>query len=147
MRRRDERGQVGLLILALVLVALLLVTGTVALTSANLSRMRLLDAADGAALAAANALDSGAYERGLGAAVPLTDASVQEEAAAYLSGRPLPVGMEAWGLASPTGSPDGQTAQVSMRCTADLPLVGRALSALGGSVTITVTSRARARVQ
>jgi uncharacterized membrane protein len=144
--RRDERGQVTLLILGAVLLALLLVTGAVAVTSVQLSRMRLLDVADGAALAAANALDEGAYAARVDDAVPVSDATVREVAGGYVADRPLPVGVEAWGLAEGTGTPDGRTAVVAMTCRADLPLVGRALSALGGSVTIRVVSRARADV-
>ena len=77
-RRRDEAGSISLLILGLTLIAMLLVAGTVAVTSAHLSRMRLLDLADGAALSAANALDESAYEQGVGESVPLSDASVQQ---------------------------------------------------------------------
>ena len=43
-------------------------------------------------------------------------------------------------------SPDGQTAVVRMRGEADLPLIGGLLSSMGGSVTVTVESRARADV-
>ena len=42
-----EEGQVTLLILVFTMVAVLLIMGTVAVTSAQLSRVRLLDAADG----------------------------------------------------------------------------------------------------
>ncbi len=77
-RRRDEDGSISLLILGLTLIAVLLVAGTVAVTSAHLSRMRLLDLADGAALSAANALDESAYEQGVGESVPLSNASVQQ---------------------------------------------------------------------
>lgn len=145
-RARGEGGQIGVLLLALGLIGLLLVAGTVAVTSAHLARMRLLDVADGAALSAANALDDGAYGRGLGDAVPLSDGSVRATAAEYVARRPLPVGVQGWALDAGTGSPDGRTAVVAMTARADLPLVGRALGALGGSVTIRVTSRARADV-
>ena len=70
------------------MVAAVLIAGTVAVTSAHLSRMRLLDVADGAALSAANALDDAAYREGVGTAVPLSNASVRERAAAYVGGRP-----------------------------------------------------------
>ena len=56
-------------------------SGMTAVTSAHLSRMRMLDVADGAALSAANALDDTAYRQGVGASVPLSNASVQERAA------------------------------------------------------------------
>ena len=49
---------------------MLLIAGTVAVTSAHLARMRLLDLADGAALSAANALDDSAYEQGCASRCP-----------------------------------------------------------------------------
>ena len=63
----------SLLFLGFAVVATLLILGTVAVTSVQLSRMRLLDAADGAALDAADSLDLGAYHQGLGGAVALSD--------------------------------------------------------------------------
>ncbi len=144
---RREEGQVSLLILGLSLVALLLILGTVAVTSAHLSRMRLLDVADAAALDAADALDASAYSRGVGDVVPLSDATVQASAEAYLASRPLPVGISAWQVDAGTGSPDGRTAVVAMSCQADLPMVGPMLDALGASVTVHVVSRARAEVR
>jgi hypothetical protein len=47
-------------------------------------------------------------------------------------------------VAPGTGSPDGETAVVRITGDAEVPLVGGLLRALGGSVTITVESRARA---
>ena len=43
----DEDGSISLFILGLSVIAMVLVAGTVAVTSAHLSRMRLLDVADG----------------------------------------------------------------------------------------------------
>ena len=144
LTRRGEAGQVSILILGYTIVAILLIVGTVAVTSAQLSRMRLLDAADGAALDAADSLNLGAYQDGIDRAVPVTDATVAATAGRYLAERPLPVGMNSWAVTAGTGSPDGQTAVVRLMGEADLPLVGGLLTALGGSVTITVESRARA---
>ena len=141
-----ERGSVALLVLGVAVVALTLVVGGVAVTSAQLSRIHLLDAADGAALDAADALDAAAYHAGLGGAVALTDASVRQSASGYLAARPLPGRVRAWRLARGTGASDGRTAVVRLTGEADLPLVGGALRALGGSVTITVESRARAEL-
>ena len=106
----SERGSISLFILGLALVAMLLIAGAVAVTSAHLSRMRLLDVADGAALSAANALDDSAYDQGIGASVPLSNRSVQERAAVYLDSRPRPGSVTAWRLAPGTGTPDGRTA-------------------------------------
>ncbi|WP_404381536.1 pilus assembly protein TadG-related protein [Knoellia locipacati] len=130
-----------LLILVLTMVCTLLVTGVVAVTSVHLSRMQLLDVADGAALAAANALDDTAYQRGVGDAVPLSDTTVREAAADYVARRPVPQTMVTWGLGADSGTPDGELAVVQMSCVAKVPLVGWLL---GDGVTITVASRARA---
>jgi hypothetical protein len=134
---------VTLLVIGFALVAAMLVVGTVAVTSAQLSRMRLLDVADGAALDAADSLDESAYRRGLGETVPVSDETVRRAAARYVAERPLPVGMLGWRVAAGTGSPDGESAVVRLVGEADLPLVGGVLRGLGGSVTITVESRAR----
>lgn len=143
-RRRDEDGRVALLVLVFSMICVLLITGVVAVTSVHLSRMRLLDVADGAALAAANALDDAAYRGGVGQTVPVSDATVQQAAADYVGSRPRPTGMARWGLGAGTGSPDGRVAVVQMSCTADVPLVGWLL---GDGVTITVVSRARGDLQ
>lgn len=136
-----------LLVLGFTLVAAMLIIGTVAVTSVQLSRMRLLDAADGAALDAADSLDATAYQRGLGTAVRVSDETVRTTAEAYLAERPLPVGMLGWQVASGTGSPDGQSAVVRLVGEADLPLVGAVLRGLGGSVTLTVESTARSDLE
>jgi hypothetical protein len=149
-RLRDhggERGQVTLLILGFAFVSMLLVMGTVVVTSAQLQRMRLLDAADGAALDAADSLDVAAYDRGLADAVAVNNQTVATTAQHYLASRPRPPGMLAWAVAPGTGSPDGETAVVRLVGRADVPVVGGLFRALGGAVTITVESRARARLQ
>ena len=145
--RHGETGQVTLLVLGFTVVAILLICGTVAVTSVQLSRMRLLDAADGAALDAADSLDLGAYQGGLGDAVAVSDSTVRETASAYLAERPRPASLLRWELAPGTGSPDGETAVVRLTGQAHLPLVGELLDALGGSVTITVESRARSELR
>ena len=92
-RRRAESGQVSVLILGMVMLAMLLIVGGVDVTAAQLARVRLVDAADAAALDAADALDEAtAYRSGLSDAVVLSSATVKEAAAAYLSVRPKPEG-------------------------------------------------------
>ncbi|QKE85459.1 pilus assembly protein TadG-related protein [Arthrobacter sp. NEB 688] len=140
---RDERGTITVYFLGLVVVAVTLVAGTVAVTSAHLVRIRLLDAADGASLAAAGALDEGAYRDGVGDSVPLSTGSVRARAAAYLDSVERPTGVTAWRLGRATGSPDGRTAVVDLSGEAELPLVGGVLRELGVSITVHVTSRAR----
>ena len=142
--RQDEDGSISLYLLGLAVVAMVLVAGTVAVTSAHLSRMRLLDVADAAALDAADALDSSAYQQGVGASVPLSTASVRERAAAYVGAVERPPGVVAWRLGPATGTPDGRTAVVALTGEAELPMVGGVLHDLGVSISISVTSRARA---
>jgi Flp pilus assembly protein TadG len=144
---RDEEGSISLYLLGLTVIAMLLVAGTVAVTSAHLARMRLLDVADAAALDAADALDSAAYDQGVGESVPLSTASVREDAAAYVATVQRPTGVTTWRLDSATGSPDGRTAVVALTGEAELPMVGGVLRDLGVSITISVTSRARADVE
>jgi hypothetical protein len=79
--------------------------------------------------------------------VAVSDSTVRETASAYLAERPRPASLVHWGLAPGTGSPDGETAVVRLTGQADLPLVGELLDALGGSVTITVESRARSELR
>jgi hypothetical protein len=146
-RQGGEQGQVMLLVLGLAVVVIVLVAGSVAATSAQLSRMRLIDAADGAALDAADSLDAGTYGRGVSRAVGVSDATVTETARAYLAERRRPESLLSWTVASGTGAPDGETAVVRLTGEADLPMVGWMLRGLGGSLTITVEARARAAVR
>jgi Flp pilus assembly protein TadG len=140
-----ERGQIGVLALGLFVLATLLVLGAVDVTAAQLARMRLLDAADSAALDAADALDErAAYEGGVLDHLALTDESVAGAAGAHLARTPMPPGITSWSVVPDTGTTDGATAVVTIRGTATLPMSGWVLESLGGSVTITVTSRARA---
>lgn len=145
-RWRDDRGQLSVLVLGLTVIAMTLIIGGLAVTSVQISRMRLLDAADSAAL---GATDDGAeriYDEGVGSDLPLDDTTVRESAATHLAERSRPHGLESWAVAPGTGSPDGRTAVVVLTGEADLPLIGGLLQSMGGSVTVTVESRARAGV-
>jgi hypothetical protein len=137
---------VTLLVLGFAVVVMVLVLGTVAATSAQLSRMRLLDAADGAALDAADSLDAATYAEGVGDAVPVSDVTVARAARSYLAERRRPESLLGWAVAPGTGTPDGRTAVVRLTGQADVPMVGWMLRELGGSLTITVEARARAGV-
>jgi hypothetical protein len=144
---RDD-GQIGLLILGLFSIVALLIVGAIDVTAAQLARMRILDTADAIALDAADSLEeASAYDQGVQEAVALSDASVRTAASGHLSRTPLPTGLTGWTLVEGTGTPDGRTAVVRLRGEARLPITGGILSALGGSVTITVESRARAPLQ
>lgn len=142
---RGEEGQIAVLIVGLFVLVLVLIFGGIDVTSAQLGRMRLLDVADATALDAADALDEGAtYSRGVSDTPVLTNESVRAAAAAHLERTPRPPGLESWHLGTGTGTPDGRTAVVLLTGRATLPMSGWVLDALGGGVTITVESRARA---
>lgn len=145
-RLRREDGRITLLVLGLTVIALTLILGGLSVTSVHISRMRLLDAADAAALDATDDSAQQIYDRGFEQTLPVSDAAVQEAAVETLATRELPGGMNSWAVAGGTGSPDGETAVVRLTGDADLPLVGDLLEGLGGSVTVTVESRARAGV-
>jgi hypothetical protein len=142
--KQGESGQISLLVIGFTMLVLLLIVGGVDVTAANLARTRLLDAADAAALDASDAVDIGsAYRGGLKTAVSITDRSVRQSAAEYLAVEPRPHGISSWALSEGTGSPDGQTSVVRLQGTADIPIGASIFSAFGGSVKITVESRAR----
>ena len=142
---RGDDGQISVLVLGLFLLVTTLVLGAIDVTAAQLARMRLLDTADSIALDAADALDEqAAYQQGVSDRVALTEASVRQSATDLLARTPRPAGISDWAVVPQTGSPDGATAVVTVSGHADLPMTGWFLSHLGGGVTITVTSRARA---
>lgn len=143
-----EAGQVSILLVGMVAVALSVVLGVVGVTSVQLGRIHLLDAADAAALDASDALDEAtAYSSGVGSGVPLTSAGVAEAAQAHLASRSLPSRLTGWQVAPGTGTPDGRTAVVVLTGDARIPVVTPVLSAFGGSVPITVRSTARSDLE
>jgi hypothetical protein len=148
VRGRRDDGQISVLILGLFCIVVLLIIGAIDVTAAQLARMRLLDTADALALDAADAIDERvAYGQGVPLSIVITDESVRAAAQDHLAHTPLPTGITDWALVAPTGSHDGQTALVRLQGRATLPMTGGILSALGGDVTITVESRARAPLQ
>lgn len=143
-RDAREDGQISILILGMAVISLTLILSVVSVTSLQLSRIQLLDAADAAALDAADSVaESQLYENGLGAGVPLTDTDVSDAAAGHLAQRSLPPRVSSWAVAAGTGSPDGRTAVVRVEGVAQLPIVTSVLAQFGGGVTITVESHAR----
>lgn len=139
-----ERGGITIFIIGCLLIALVLVLGTVVATSAQIARVRLLDVVDNAALDAADALDRGAYSRGLGDSVAISSATVWDSAEAYLAAIERPSRVTSWRIEPGTGTSDGETAVVIVSGQVELPIVGALLHAVGGSVTITVRGAARA---
>jgi Flp pilus assembly protein TadG len=145
LRHRTDHGQLSVLILGFVVLAMVLIAGGVDVTAAQLARIRLVDAVDAAALDAADALDEeAAYRKGVTDSVVVSTATVSDAAAAYFAGREKPQGVSAWSLAPGTGSADGVSAVVVIDATIELPLTGGLMAALGKTVSVRVEGRAKA---
>lgn len=146
VRLRQDREQGRVLVLGAGLFALLalLVMGGVDVTAVQLARVQMIDAADAAALDAADAVDPGAiYRGGVGEQVALSDQSVRTDAAASLRRQQRPHQVTGWAVIGGTGSDDGRTARVVVQGTVRPPLSGGLLALIGKDVTITVRSDAR----
>lgn len=145
---RDDDGQLMLLVLAYTLIAFALVAVAVDATAVHLARTQLLDAADAAALDAADALDDRAvYTKGLGGELRLRDDDVQAQARTYLSTYTTPSRVDALVLGPGTGSPDGASARVELSARVRLPVAAPLVASLRGPVTVTVRSTARADLE
>lgn len=142
-----ESGQMSILLVGLVSVCLAIVLGVVGVTSVQLSRIHVLDAADAAALDASDALAlDRAYAEGVTGGIPLTDQTVGEAATTHLAQRERPARLSEWRVAPGTGTPDGRTAVVVVQGTARIPVLSPLLEPFGGGVTVTMSSTARSDV-
>lgn len=147
-RPRGEAGQITLLALVYTLIAFCLVAVVVDVTAVQLARTQLLDAADAAALDAADALDpTGVYAGGVpGESVPVTDDGVRRQAERYLQTYTVPSRLDRITLGEATGTQDGQSATVQLVGRVRLPIAAAAVASLGDPITITVQSTARAEL-
>ncbi|MGB7448300.1 MAG: hypothetical protein WA892_04145 [Ornithinimicrobium sp.] len=141
---RGDDGQMSILLVGMMATALLLILGVLAATAVQLCRIQLLDVADAAALDAADAVaEESVYDEGLTDGVPLTTPTVIAAAGEHLATREQPSRVLSWSLQPGTGSPDGRTAVVRLQGQAAVPVISQALDVFGGSITVTVESRAR----
>jgi hypothetical protein len=158
--RGPDDGQIMLMIIAYVLVALLMITVIVDITAVHLQRERLFALSDAAALDAADALDQTRFYRvGAGAGpdrigsipavdpVPISDQTVLSSAQRYVQRAGALSRVSAVRVGAPTGSPDGVTARVTLVGRARLPMLSFVVAAWSGGVPLTATSQARARSQ
>lgn len=145
-KETGDEGQISLLVLVYTLIAFCLVAVVVDATAVHLARTQLLDAADAAALDAADALDgSGVYATGLGGQrIPLTDDAVRHQTERYLSAYTAPSRLDQIGLQPGTGTPDGVSATVELRGRVRLPIAAAVVASFSGGITVTVQSTARA---
>lgn len=143
---RDDSGQVMLLTLGFVVVAIALITVVAAAADLHLERKRLLALADVVALEAADAIDDHAYYGGTGddPVLTLTDETVRDAVEEYLAGHREAA--ETWRALAVTdaSSPDGASAHVELTAAVRPAVVGWITDAWTEGVTITVSSNARA---
>jgi hypothetical protein len=139
---------VSILVIGFALIAFSLIAVVVDATAVHLARSQLTDAADAAALDAADALGGEVYTGGIaGAAVPVTDSSVRAQATTYLSTYTPPRRLDAIALGDATGSADGQSATVQLSGRVRLPIGAAVLRSFRDGITVTVTSTARATLR
>jgi hypothetical protein len=155
--RGTDDGQVLLLTLVYTLIAFSLITVVVDATAVHLARTQLLDAADGAALDAADGIDApGTYGVADAPAsspadpqvhhLVLTDASVRDQAEEYLSTYEPPSRLDQVVIVAGTGSRDGRSATVVLTGRVRLPIGGVVVAGWGDGIDVTVTSTATAPV-
>ncbi|HLS15525.1 MAG TPA: hypothetical protein VK095_13530 [Beutenbergiaceae bacterium] len=146
LRDRDEDGQIMLLSMVYGLVALALVMVIVSVSAVYLERKRLLSLADALAADAADAADLQVWYGAGETDLVLTDASVRTSVDDYLGAAPAAVTgrFEDFAVTTPTGTPDGETAQVSLTAQVRPPLVPWMLTPWQDGFPIEVTAEGRA---
>ena len=149
-RASDDDGQIMILSIGFMIIALLLVTGVVSATSVHLERKRLLAAADSIAAEAADELAAPDYfpDRVGGFAVTgsirLTDRDVRRAVDAHLSGNPaVRARFEGFEILDAT-SVDGRTARVRLGALARPPLISWVTAPWSNGIALEAESTARA---
>jgi uncharacterized membrane protein len=135
----------GILVIGYLLVSLLVVSVVLAVSSVYIEHKKLLSAADGAALAAADsysiAVGSGGEET-TSTLPSLQDASVEDAAAGYLAAIGAEARFTRFGIDPETGAPDGRTARVVLTAVVRPPIVNFLVPA-----GIPIVARADARAE
>lgn len=140
-----DSGQVGVLILGYVVLALLVITVIAAASSVYLGHKKLLSAADGAALAAADTF-SLAQVQGSGGYAPvalLDSGRVTAQVQRYLEQSRAGEATPSLRIEPETGTPDGRTARVVLSGVVHPPIVNFLVP---NGIRITAESDARARL-
>lgn len=138
----NESGQATPLIIGLIAVALLAVTVMLAATQINGQARRLLGVADGASTAAAD--DYLVQLSGGDLSLKLTDATVRESAANYLSQTRAGTYFSGLSIQEASASPDGRTAHLKLSARVHPPLVNWIVPE---GVTVSVESDARVHLE
>ena len=123
-RQTNDDGQMIVLIIGYVMLALLVVTVVIGISSVYLEHKRLLSLADGASLAAADSYTLGevAGDHGTPSAV-LGSGRVRSVAADFIARSPSSARFDQLGVSAATGSPDGSTAVVVLTAAVHPPVV------------------------
>lgn len=132
------------LIIGYVLLALLVTTAVMAASSLYLEHKKLLSAADGASVAAADSYTLGQVETGAGSpSAVLNGGRVRSVAADYLSRNGAFARFDGLAVGPETGSPDGSTAVVVLSAEVHPPIVNFLIP---DGIRIEATSTARSRL-
>ena len=145
--RDDDEGQLVLLVIGFTLIAALLVAVVVNVSRVFLYERSLASAADGAAVAAASALDESAvYEDtgGLGTRLPLDPGEAEKRVADYAAQTDLPARFRDFGY---TVDVEADTVTVSFQARVDLRFIGTVAAGYAGGVPLSVTASARSPVR
>ena len=141
---RGDEGQIGVLVIGYMLVSLLVVTVVMGSSALYLGHKKLLSAADGAALAAADTFSLGpGAGPGQGPAAVLAPAAVRGEVNRYLAEINAANGLPGLRVDGETGTSDGRTAKVVLTGVVHPPLVNFLVP---DGIPITAVSEARARL-
>ena len=140
-----ESGQVGVLIIGYVVLALLVITVIAGASSVYLGHKKLLSAADGAALAAADTFTLAQVQDPDGAApVALLDSGrVTAQVQRYLQESRAGEQTASLRIEPGTGTPDGRTARVVLSGVVHPPIVNFLVP---DGIRVTAESDARARL-
>lgn len=139
-----EEGQIGVLIIGYLLVSLLVLTVVMGASALYLGHKKLLSAADGAALAAADTFSLAPSGNPAGGpAAVLAPAAVQMEVDRYLAATSAADRLPGLAVAAETGTADGRTARVVLTGVVHPPLVNFLVP---DGIPITAVAEARARL-
>lgn len=139
-----EAGQITVLIIGYILLSLLVVAVVAAASAVYIEHKKLLSAADGAALTAADSFGVAGIQPGRGEPAPALDsASVRSAAAAYLERSGAATRFNRLNLDPATGAPDPRTARVVLTAVVHPPIVNFLVPA---GIPILATADARANL-
>jgi uncharacterized membrane protein len=141
--KRDDSGQLLLLVLVYFLIGAALVMVVTDVSKVYLARRALASTADGAALAAAQSIDRAAFYRdGASGELRLDPVAAERTLTSYAERNNLAARFTDFTLDQPSVTDGGQTIRVRVHCRVTLPLTG---FWTGGARSIAVDAEASAR--